>query len=93
AESVESISCLARRSRRFPSFQNVQAVPGTVSSVPRSNLRACPYCNWVQRNHRTPDLKRHIRTHTRFERPALWVCCGVSLRDAERYTLPEGAEP
>ncbi|KAI5983454.1 hypothetical protein EDD15DRAFT_1866283 [Pisolithus albus] len=93
AESVATISRPAKRSRGSPSSRNVQAVPGTVSSVPRSNPWACPYCNWVQRNHRTPDLKRHIRTHTRFERPALWVCCGVPLKDAERYTLPEGAEP
>lgn len=93
AESVATISRPAKRSRGSPPSRNVQAVPGTVSSVPRSNPWACPYCKWVQRNHRTPDLKRHIRTHTRFERPALWVCCGVPLKDAERYTLPEGAEP
>ncbi|KAI5982111.1 hypothetical protein EDD15DRAFT_2144182, partial [Pisolithus albus] len=91
AESVETISRLAKHSRGSPSSRTVQALPRRVSSVPRSNPWACPYCNWVQRNHRTPDLKRHIRT--RFEHPALWVCCGVPLRDAERYTLPEGAEP
>lgn len=93
ARSVATISHAAKRSRGSPSSRNVQAIPGTVSSAPRSNPWACPYCKWVQRNHRTPDLKRHIRTHTRFQRPAQWVCCGVSLKDAGRYTLPAGAEP
>ncbi|KAI6114395.1 hypothetical protein F5141DRAFT_708442 [Pisolithus sp. B1] len=93
ARSVATISHTAKRSRGSPSSRNVQAIPGTVSSAPRSNPWACPYCKWVQRNHRTPDLKRHIRTHTRFQRPAQWVCCGVSLKDAGRYTLPAGAEP
>lgn len=93
AVRVANISHAAKRSRCSPPSRNVQAMPGTVSTVPKNNPWACPYCKWVQRNHRTPDLKRHIRTHTRFERPAQWICCGVPLKDAGRHALPEGAEP
>ncbi|KAI6039339.1 hypothetical protein EDC04DRAFT_2895420 [Pisolithus marmoratus] len=92
AKRVAAITHTAKRSRCSPPSRNVQAIPGTVSTGPKTNPWACPHCKWVQRNHRTPDLKRHIRTHTRLERPAQWVCCGVPLKDAEWYTLPEGAE-
>ncbi|KAG1743207.1 uncharacterized protein EDB91DRAFT_1335859 [Suillus paluster] len=71
----------AKRSRPAPPPRNTRAIPGTnLSSASKSNPWACPYCKWVQRNHRTPDLKRHIRTHTRFERPAQWVCCANRLQ-------------
>ena len=83
----------SKRPRSSPPSRNVQAVPGTVSASQKNNPWACPYCKWVQRNHRTPDLKRHIRTHTRSGRPAQWVCCGVPLKDAGRYDLPEDAAP
>lgn len=84
-----------KRPRHSPLPRNAQAAPGTIpaSPVARANPWACPYCKWVQRNHRTPDLKRHIRTHTRLERPAQWVCCGVSVEDAKNYNLPADAEP
>ncbi|TFY74841.1 hypothetical protein EWM64_g9169, partial [Hericium alpestre] len=39
-------------------------------------------CGWEQKNHRMPDLKRHIRTHTQDFEPARWVCCGVPLAQA-----------
>ncbi|KAI0773334.1 hypothetical protein BD413DRAFT_446116, partial [Trametes elegans] len=47
----------------------------------------CPHCAFVQRGRRTPDLKRHIRTHTRPSDP-LWVCCGVPLAEAAARGVP-----
>lgn len=83
-----------KRARHSPLARNIQAAPGVHSESPvtKSNPWACPYCRWVQRNHRTPDLKRHIRTHTRLQRPAQWVCCGVPLQDAENYSIPADAK-
>ncbi|KAI0664268.1 hypothetical protein C8Q70DRAFT_1117682 [Cubamyces menziesii] len=49
----------------------------------RTNKWKCPYCSYTQTNRRSPDLKRHIQTHTRGKHEALWVCCGVPLIDAE----------
>ncbi|OAX38769.1 hypothetical protein K503DRAFT_782642 [Rhizopogon vinicolor AM-OR11-026] len=84
----------SKRPRPAPLPRNVQAAPGTVPSpASKSNPWACPYCSWVQRNHRTPDLKRHVRTHTRFERPAQWVCCGIPFESATRYNVPHDATP
>jgi rubredoxin len=83
-----------KRPRPAPLPRNVQAVPGTVTSpATKLNPWACPHCAWVQRNHRTPDLKRHIRTHTRFERPAQWVCCGIPFESATVYNVPHDATP
>ncbi|KAF9241168.1 hypothetical protein BU15DRAFT_61117 [Melanogaster broomeanus] len=83
-----------KRPRHTPLSRNVQAGSGAApASTLKSNPWACPHCKWVQRNHRTPDLKRHIRTHTRLQRPAQWICCGVPLRDAKNYDLPEDAKP
>lgn len=88
------ISPPAKRLRSAPLPRNAQAVPGsTPSFANKSNPWACPYCKWVQRNHRTPDLKRHIRTHTRFERPAQWVCCGIPAESAAMYNVPHNATP
>ncbi|KAG8214620.1 hypothetical protein J3R82DRAFT_9696 [Butyriboletus roseoflavus] len=63
-----------KRPRHSPLLRNAQATPGIIPTTPvaKNNPWACPYCKWVQRNHRTPDLKRHIRTHTRLQRPAQW---------------------
>ncbi|KAG0704229.1 hypothetical protein DFH29DRAFT_385409 [Suillus ampliporus] len=91
--ATEYASSPAKRSRPAPPPRNTQAVPGTQSFANKSNPWACPYCTWVQRNHRTPDLKRHIRTHTRFERPAQWVCCGIPIESATMYNIPHGATP
>ncbi|KIM56114.1 hypothetical protein SCLCIDRAFT_1220609 [Scleroderma citrinum Foug A] len=77
----------------IPPSHNVQAIPSTVSTPQKNNPCPCLYCKWVQRNHRTPDLKRHIRTHTCFGCPAQCVCCGVPLKDVGRYNLPENAAP
>jgi len=92
--SNRHVSGPTKRLRPAPLPRNVQAVPGiTPTPTTKLNPWACPYCTWVQRNHRTPDLKRHIRTHTRFERPAQWVCCGVPFESAAIYNVPHGATP
>ncbi|KAI9066069.1 hypothetical protein FKP32DRAFT_1546784, partial [Trametes sanguinea] len=51
----------------------------------------CPYCPWVQKSKRSPDLKRHIKTHLRPEHvdEPEWICCGVPLVDAHEKDLPE----
>lgn len=84
----------AKRPRHSPHPRNVQAASGIIPATPvaKNNPWACPYCKWVQRNHRTPDLKRHIRTHTRLQRPAQWVCCGVPVEDVKHYNLPADAK-
>ena len=48
----------------------------------------CPHCPFVQRSKRSPDLKRHIATHTRPADAELWVCCGVPVCDAAEHGVP-----
>ncbi|KAG2037791.1 hypothetical protein BDR03DRAFT_360660 [Suillus americanus] len=92
--TTQYVSPSAKRVRSAPLPRNTQAVPGsTPNFANKSNPWACPYCKWVQRNHRTPDLKRHIRTHTRFQRPAQWVCCGIPTESAAMYNVPHNATP
>ncbi|EGN98363.1 hypothetical protein SERLA73DRAFT_138752 [Serpula lacrymans var. lacrymans S7.3] len=98
ASGVSTSERLAKRPRFSPAPRNVQASLENIASSAterptKSNPWACPHCSWVQRNHRTPDLKRHIRTHTRFQQPALWVCCGVALELSGPYVIPEDAQP
>jgi len=49
-----------------------------------SNRWKCPHphCNYVQRNRRMPDFKRHLQTHTRFLEPEKWICCGIPVAEA-----------
>ncbi|EJF56896.1 hypothetical protein DICSQDRAFT_92996 [Dichomitus squalens LYAD-421 SS1] len=59
------------------------------SSAPiRTNRWACPHCPYVQHNRRSPDLKRHIETHTLGADVAMWVCCGVYALDALDQGVP-----
>jgi hypothetical protein len=47
----------------------------------------CPAvgCDYVQKNQRIPDLKRHIVTHDRWMEPEKWTCCGVGMDRAHLY--------
>ncbi|KAM5537624.1 hypothetical protein V8D89_008702 [Ganoderma adspersum] len=54
----------------------------------RANNWQCPYCPYVQQTRRSPDLKRHIETHTRGKDVALWVCCGVPAVNARELGVP-----
>ncbi|TBU39508.1 hypothetical protein BD309DRAFT_928869 [Dichomitus squalens] len=64
--------------------------PNAPSSSPpiRTNRWACPHCPYVQHNRRSPDLKRHIETHTHGADVAMWVCCGVYALDALGQGVP-----
>ncbi|KAI0652758.1 hypothetical protein C8Q79DRAFT_939273 [Trametes meyenii] len=88
-----------RSSTRRNAFVPSTGTPAAITTTPPdpANRWQCPYCPYVQRVHRKPDLARHIATHTRPADPAaaLWVCCGVpasspaaaaaGLRDAEPF--------
>ena len=54
----------------------------------RANNWQCPYCPYVQQSRRSPDLKRHIETHTRGKGVALWVCCGVPAVNGRELGVP-----
>ena len=49
----------------------------------------CPVvgCNYVQKNRRVPDLKRHIVIHDRWLEPDKWICCGVATENAHLYGI------
>jgi hypothetical protein len=88
-----------KRPRASPPSRNIQATPFSPSPTSagldapsKSNPWACPHCSWVQRNRRTPDLKRHIRTHTRLLKPSQWVCCGVPVEEAASYAIRSDSE-
>ena len=50
---------------------------------------SCPHCTYVQKNHRRPDLKRHIAGHFPDNR---YVCCGVPVHLAAKFGVPASAE-
>ncbi|PIL23010.1 hypothetical protein GSI_14317 [Ganoderma sinense ZZ0214-1] len=62
--------------------------PARTAAPVSSNTWQCPHCPYVQRNRRSPDLKRHIKTHTRETEIADWVCCGVPVLDAIVLGVP-----
>ncbi|KAI0362355.1 hypothetical protein OH77DRAFT_1388223 [Trametes cingulata] len=70
--------------------RNAVVSPESSPSSSSTNPWKCPYCPYVQGKKRSPDLKRHIATHTRPTRTdkALWVCCGVPIIDAQECRLP-----
>ncbi|KAL7279349.1 hypothetical protein ACG7TL_007190 [Trametes sanguinea] len=61
-----------------------------LSPAPSNDPWQCPYCPWIQKSKRSPDLKRHIKTHLRPEHldEPEWICCGVPLVDAHAKNLP-----
>ena len=58
------------------------------STALRTNRWACPHCPYVQYNRRTPDLKRHVKSHAHGADVALWVCCGGYAPDAIQHGVP-----
>ncbi|KAM5543627.1 hypothetical protein V8D89_002878 [Ganoderma adspersum] len=64
--------------------------PARTAAPVASNTRQCPYCPYIQRNRRSPDLKRHVKTHTRRADIADWVCCGVPVVNAMERGVPAG---
>ncbi|KAI1787949.1 hypothetical protein LXA43DRAFT_671814 [Ganoderma leucocontextum] len=67
--------------------QRRNAPARTPAPVPAESWQ-CPYCPYVQRSRRSPDLKRHIKTHTRGADVADWVCCGVPVLNAVELGVP-----
>ncbi|KAI1783240.1 hypothetical protein LXA43DRAFT_1187093 [Ganoderma leucocontextum] len=72
--------------RRNTPAPSTDMTPST--SAMQANNWQCPYCPYVQQSHRSPDLKRHIETHTRGAGVALWVCCGVPAVAARELGVP-----
>lgn len=64
----------------------VTSTAGKRDPIPSDRWK-CPECSYVQRNHRKPELKRHIATHN--PENALFVCCGVPLMEARSRGVPE----
>ncbi|KAL7279931.1 hypothetical protein ACG7TL_006341 [Trametes sanguinea] len=86
--SVGESSAAAISSRR-PGSRNVQIIdqaPPPRGSWAKTGPDAykCPYCDHVQKNRRSPDMERHIRSHFRRTGQAQWVCCGLPLEEAMR---------
>jgi hypothetical protein len=42
-------------------------------------------CDYIQKNERIPDLRRHIATHGRWMKPDKWICCGVGTDRAHLH--------
>ncbi|KAI1785970.1 hypothetical protein LXA43DRAFT_953147 [Ganoderma leucocontextum] len=91
-EPAQSRPRLVVSKRRNVHVPTPPSTPGSSSSTTTmtTNRWKCPYCPHVQRNRRSPDLKRHVATHTRSDDDASWVCCGVPVIDAPECGVPKG---
>ncbi|PIL23051.1 hypothetical protein GSI_14358 [Ganoderma sinense ZZ0214-1] len=78
-----------RTSATVIASQRRNAPARNTTPVPALNAWQCPHCPYVQRNRRSPDLKRHIKTHTRDDDVADWVCCGVPVLSAIELGVPD----
>ncbi|KAF5382551.1 hypothetical protein D9615_002842 [Tricholomella constricta] len=80
-----------KRARRPPSARNIQLpweeVKALLARAESLNFR-CPVDDYVQRNHRMPDFKRHICTHAESQH----LCIGVPLADAARHKVSSAAD-
>jgi len=76
--------------RNIPS-RNIQREDG-VSVISKESDFHCPVvgCDYVQKNQRIPDLKRHVVTHDRWMEPEKWTCCGVTVDMAHLYDTSVG---
>ena len=91
SESEKSATSSRSRSRSHPykprvSFRNFQREDGARLIDKESDFQ-CPVvgCNYVQKNQRIPDLRRHVVTHDRWMEPEKWTCCGVGMERAHLY--------
>nr|VWO95330.1 Fork-head domain-containing protein [Ganoderma boninense] len=79
-------------SELVPYTRRNSPAPSTAATPSIDTMRAnnwkCPYCPYVQHSRRSPDLKRHIETHTRGKSVTLWVCCGVPAINARELGVP-----
>jgi hypothetical protein len=95
--SSESGSSSRARRRSHPykrtnTSRNLQRDHGPADINKRIHF-FCPVigCDYEQKNHRIPDLKRHVVTHDRWIVPDRWTCCGVTMDRAYLYGI--GIEP
>lgn len=91
SESERSVgsSRADRRSHPYNHYipsRNFQRDDGAVLTDKESDYH-CPVvgCEYIQRNERVPDLKRHVVTHDRWLEPGKWTCCGVTMDRAFLY--------
>jgi len=72
--------------KRYISSRNFQREGGARLINKESDFH-CPVveCDYVQKNRRIPDLKRHVVTHDRWMEPEKWTCCGVRIERAHLY--------
>ncbi|KAI0822299.1 hypothetical protein BC628DRAFT_1421971 [Trametes gibbosa] len=87
--SSTSSASAAESSSRRPGSRNVQIIdqappPRGQWAKTGPGAYKCPYCEHVQRNKRSPDMERHIRSHFRRAAHSQWVCCGLPLEEAVR---------
>ncbi|KAJ7644011.1 hypothetical protein FB45DRAFT_1020813 [Roridomyces roridus] len=83
-----------KRTRLPPPSRNKQASVDEIEGSDDYNDFVCRVCGWVQKNHRLPDFRRHVKTHQRTveeEAQKGWRCKGVLLSEAAEYSLPSDA--
>ncbi|EKM51905.1 uncharacterized protein PHACADRAFT_177314 [Phanerochaete carnosa HHB-10118-sp] len=96
SSSASSSECGSPRTR-CPQLKRTSARKEQISApVPRTQVTSnsskrwnCPLCDYVQKNRRRPDLKRHILGHYQEDKH---VCCGVPLHLASHYGVADTAE-
>ncbi|GJE88301.1 hypothetical protein PsYK624_043840 [Phanerochaete sordida] len=77
---------------KHTSARNVQLSPSEQMAEPvakGSKRWRCPHCDYVQQNHRHPDLKRHIAGHFQKDK---FVCCGVPTYLRNQYGVSKKEE-
>ena len=66
--------------KRCNASYSLQRNDGAALINMRSDFQ-CPVVgyDYIQKNHRVPDLKRHVMTHDRWIDPDRWTRCGVAM--------------
>ncbi|KAH9854695.1 hypothetical protein C2E23DRAFT_883791 [Lenzites betulinus] len=90
--STSAAESSSAASTRRPGSRNVQIIdqappPRGTWAKTGPDAYKCPYCDHVQKNKRSPDMERHIRSHFRRTAHAQWVCCGLPVDEARRQGL------
>ncbi|KAI0372185.1 hypothetical protein BV20DRAFT_964288 [Pilatotrama ljubarskyi] len=96
--STSAAECSSTANPRRPGSRNVQIIdqaPPPRGSWAKTGPDAykCPYCDHVQKNKRSPDMERHIRSHFRRTAQSQWVCCGLPLEEAVRRGCSRNDNP
>lgn len=81
----------SRVTRHAPRRTQVGGSPeplGRGTNKNSSKYWGCPHCNYLQKNRRQPDLRRHIDSHFRDRKKYKFVCCGFPVTEASQYRVP-----